>query len=122
MSEINKKKIRAYKSGLWAETYCAWVLRFKGYQILERRYKCASGEIDLIAKGQGRIVFVEVKYRSTLAAAAHAIDTSQKIRIYKAAQSYLTRAALPAHVVARFDAILVAPFGRIKHIPNAWET
>ena len=38
-------------------------LREKGYEILERNFRCAYGEIDLIARQGSGLIFVEVKYR-----------------------------------------------------------
>ena len=115
------KKKQAYQSGVLSEVLCAWVLRAKGYRILERRYRTASGEIDLIARRGDTIVFIEVKFRKTLGAAAFAIAPRQQERINKAAQSYLTRAGLPANVHLRFDAMLVSPWAPIKHVKNAWQ-
>ena len=37
----------------------------QGYEILERNFSCRRGEIDLIAREGGYLVFVEVKYRRT---------------------------------------------------------
>lgn len=121
MSEASPKKRQAYRAGLWAETLAALFLMAKGYRITARRYRCAQGEIDLIATRKSEIVFVEVKRRASLAEAAHAIEPRQRVRIHKAAQSYLTQVGAPANVRARFDAILVAPWCRIEHRPNAWQ-
>ncbi|MFA6005127.1 MAG: YraN family protein [Patescibacteria group bacterium] len=38
----------------------------KGYVIIERNFKVNLGEIDIIAKHRGFLVFVEVKYRTSL--------------------------------------------------------
>lgn len=35
-----------------------------GYRIIERNFNCKQGEIDIIAKYKGEIVFVEVKTRT----------------------------------------------------------
>ena len=37
------------------------------YYIVERNFNCHFGEIDLIARKDGYLIFVEVKYRSNLA-------------------------------------------------------
>ena len=41
-------------------------LKRKGYRILEQNFRCRQGEIDLIARDGGYLVFIEVKYRSSL--------------------------------------------------------
>lgn len=49
------------KFGNSAETIASQYLEKKGYQILERNYRKPWGEIDIIAKKDGIMVFVEVK-------------------------------------------------------------
>ena len=56
-----KQKIKYYKFGLIAEYISIIILFFKGYKILENRYKTKLGEVDIIASKASHIVFVEVK-------------------------------------------------------------
>lgn len=42
----------------------AYLLK-KGYHILENNFRCPLGEIDIIARNNEYIVFIEVKYRKT---------------------------------------------------------
>ena len=42
-------------------------LRKKGYKILERNFEANQGEIDIIAKDDKELVFVEVKTRTDMA-------------------------------------------------------
>lgn len=49
------------KTGYAAEDYAAEALLKKGYKILERNFSNKFGEIDIIAKNTGMLVFVEVK-------------------------------------------------------------
>jgi putative endonuclease len=39
----------------------------QGYRILDRNWRCARGEIDIVATRGGALVFVEVKTRSSCA-------------------------------------------------------
>jgi putative endonuclease len=52
--------------GKYGEDLAAQYLEDRGYEILERNWRCAAGEIDLIAKQKEKIVFVEVKTRTGL--------------------------------------------------------
>ena len=47
------------------EDLAASELRKRGYEILDRNYRCRLGEIDIVARQAGEIVFVEVKTRSS---------------------------------------------------------
>lgn len=62
-----------------------------GYEILERNYRVRAGEIDIIARKAGIIVFVEVKYRKNqkFGYGIEAVDYRKIRRIYKAAEIYL---------------------------------
>lgn len=40
-------------------------LRNKGYDVIERNYRCSIGEIDIICINDNKLVFVEVRSRST---------------------------------------------------------
>ena len=62
---MREKRVRAYRSGLVAETVAALMLRVKGYAIVAQRYKTPVGEIDLVAIKGKRLAFVEVKRRRT---------------------------------------------------------
>ena len=51
--------------GCWGEKMAADFLIRKGYRIIARNHRTPYGEIDLVAKIEDRLVFVEVKTRST---------------------------------------------------------
>ena len=44
------ERIRAYRSGVGAETLVALLLRLKGHRIVARRYATPVWEIDLVAR------------------------------------------------------------------------
>jgi putative endonuclease len=105
------EKRRSYSSGFEAEWLAAALLRLKGYRILEKRFSASGGEIDLIARRGGALVFVEVKARNNLDAAREAISADKRRRVSRAARAYLGRLPrLPKTI--RFDAVFLAP-GRL---------
>lgn len=110
----------AERRGRRAETLAAWLLRGKGYRILDRRFRVGAGEIDLVARRGRTIAFVEVKARASHAAAAEAVSPMQRRRIAAAAHAWLGRHPACAGCDLRFDAVLVAPRRPPRHVPDAW--
>ena len=51
--------------GRWGEEVAAQYLEGKGYQMLERDWRCGHRDIDSIARNAQPVVFVEVKTRRT---------------------------------------------------------
>ncbi len=110
---------RSWKRGKYAESLSAWILRLKGYAILQKRYRSPVGEIDLIATRGNTLVFVEVKARKSMEHAAYAISFSQKERLRKSVQHYLMR--FPTTQQVRFDAMLVGARVLPVHLKNILE-
>ena len=54
--------------GTAGESLAVDYLRREGFTIIERNWRCSSGEIDIVAREGSTTVFVEVKTRSSLAA------------------------------------------------------
>jgi putative endonuclease len=105
--------------GRRAEALGAWLLRLKGFAILARRLRLGPGEIDIVARRGRLVVFVEVKARADIDAAAAALRARQRARIARAARAFMAaRPDLAGHA-ARFDAILVGGF-LPRHLPDAW--
>ena len=103
-----------------AEGAAELYLRAKGFEILERRYKTPVGEIDLIARDNSYLVFVEVKARGSIDEALTCITPKMRVRIYDAAAHYM--AAHPEHAQKpmRVDVVAVTLPFRIKHLENAF--
>jgi putative endonuclease len=112
----------AFGLGLSAESRAAAWLIARGYRILARRFKSPLGEIDIIAVRRRLLIFVEVKARATLDAAAESVTERQRQRIAAAAEIWLAANPQPAFRDIRFDAILVAPGKLPRHIAGAFET
>jgi putative endonuclease len=86
---MRQARVRAYRSGLLAETIAAFLLRLKGHRIVAQRYKTPVGEIDLVALKGKRLAFIEVKRRKTAEDAAWTLPAKQRRRIVRAAQYWL---------------------------------
>ena len=79
-------------SGRLGEQLTAEYLEEKGYEIVERNFKCRFGEIDVIAQNDRYLAFVEVKTRSAdgLSHPFEAITPSKRAKVIKTAQYYLS--------------------------------
>ncbi|MCF8054487.1 MAG: YraN family protein [Deltaproteobacteria bacterium] len=65
---------RRRATGRQGEDLAVSHLRDHGYKIIERNYSCQIGEIDIVAKEAGTIVFVEVR-STTVERFGSAIDS-----------------------------------------------
>jgi putative endonuclease len=110
--ELTKKEL-----GQFGENVAAEYLEKQGYVVEERNYKSRAGEIDLIGKTKDKIVFFEVKTRTSdiCGSAAEAVDERKQKKIRSAAASYMMYRKVTNYDVA-FDVIEV----NISHIENAF--
>ncbi len=111
----------AFRFGLSAESRAAALLIAKGYRILARRFRTPLGEIDIVARRRGVLVFVEVKARDSFDTAAEAIGKRQQSRIIAAAQLWLAGHPEDAVRDMRFDVVLVVPGCVPRHLPAAFD-
>lgn len=112
----NKRRI-----GGQYEKLAADYLLDSGTELLERNYRCRSGEIDLIIRDGRYLVFVEVKYRSSAAMGdpAEAVHAQKQQRIRKVAQYYLYSHRYGADTPCRFDVVCILN-QEIRWIKNAF--
>ena len=94
--------------GVLGEELAFNYLQKKGYKVLVRNYESPLGEIDLIAKEKGTLVFVEVKTRSSdaMGSPAEGVTHFKRRQIVKTAQHYVKRYGIH-HVSCRFDVVSV---------------
>ena len=93
-----------------------------GYEILQYNFRCKIGEIDIVAKHDGYLVFVEVKYRTTEGTGnpLEAVTAAKQRTISKTASYYCLTHGFGEFTPCRFD--VVAVLGkRIKVLQNAFE-
>ncbi len=94
-----------------------------GYKIVNRNFRYARGEIDIIACDQQFIVFVEVKLRRSLkyGTPQSAVDQRKQEKIRRTAQYYLL--SNDSKKKLRFDVISIQirdGKGKLKHFKNAF--
>jgi putative endonuclease len=111
----------AFALGLSAESRAAAYLIAKGYRIVRRRFRTPVGEIDIVARRRGTLVFVEVKARERIDDAAEAVIARQQRRIIAAAEFWLAHNPDDANGDIRFDVVLVAPRSIPRHIEAAFD-
>lgn len=106
--------LRSYHAGLAAEAQVAQLYERRGHQIAARRWRGASGEIDLIVRDGAQVIFIEVKQSRTHDLAAQHLSARQISRIYAAASEFVEGEPLGQLTDVRLDAALVDGAGRIE--------
>lgn len=108
-------------AGASGESAACEALTRAGLTIIERNYRRATGEIDIIAKEKRTIAFIEVKTRSSLrfGRPAEAVDKAKQLHILRTAMIYLAEKGLEDAPV-RFDVVEVLPTG-VRHIRAAFD-
>ena len=93
--------------GAHYEGQAALMLRGGGLEILEKNYRCKGGEIDLVCREGGTLVFVEVRYRgaSGFGSAACSVTPAKQRRVIHAAQHYLQRRGISQRTPCRIDVV-----------------
>jgi putative endonuclease len=100
-------------------------LERRGYAIVARRFRVRSGELDIVARDGGVLVFVEVKTRAgrRFGSAAEAVTAAKQRRIALLAHEYLLRHRM-SDCPCRFDVVSVhvdAGTPAVEIIRNAFD-
>jgi putative endonuclease len=92
--------------GATGEDMAAAFLKKQGYKVLERNYRTPLGEIDLIGRHRGALVFIEVKTRrsSRFGSPQEAVHPAKQERLRHLAEYYLQQRGL-GDVAVRFDVV-----------------
>ncbi|WP_199617929.1 YraN family protein [Paenibacillus alkalitolerans] len=103
-------------------------LALYGYEILDVNWRCKAGELDIVAKKDGTLIFVEVRARTAssmhaFGAPQESVDYRKRMKLRRLAEIYLLQTGRSG-VPVRFDVIAVtlASIGGasdIRHIQNA---
>ncbi len=126
---VDKSPDNAQKVGETGEQAACRYLERRGYRIVERNFRCRSGEIDIIATEDTEpfcptLVFIEVKTRRNLAygVPSLAVTPEKRRHLLKAAALYRLIYGLEG-VPCRYDVIEILSLdGRpyVRHIRNAF--
>ena len=114
-------------TGKTGEDIATALLISKGFEILANNYKKFCGEIDIIAKKENLVAFVEVKYRKDLSMGypREAVDLKKQNRVRDAAAFFISEKSLEIPTFSeydfRFDVIeIIGSIMEISHIENAF--
>lgn len=106
-------------TGRHAENIVCKDYKRRGHVIEAKRWRGQRGEIDIIAKTDSKIIFIEVKRARNFAHAAERLVKAQQRRIYNTGAEYMaTQPEIYQHNV-RFDVALVNSRNEIQLIENA---
>lgn len=116
MKKQNDREI----GGHFEERACEYLME-KGLQIVERNFQVRQGEIDIVARDKGTLVFVEVKYRRNSHAGLpqEAVTYKKQKQISRVALFYLSFHKLPLSTPCRFDVVAICK-DEVCWIPNAF--
>lgn len=113
--------------GQLGEQTAADYLQQLGYRIIERNWRCRTGEIDLIVEHQEQLIFIEVRTRSSAASFGAALESVNVRKQKQVRQTALVFIHMKHwhHMQMRFDAITVQldqnqVFSVTNHIRNAF--
>lgn len=121
----NPKDMRNITAGKTGEKIAADFLVESGYRITEVNYRCPIGEIDIVARDQNELVFVEVKTRKSVALGypEQAVNVKKQKKMSQLALWYLEEKKLK-DINARFDVVAVLMLSSgpdVRLVKNAFD-
>ncbi|MCR5733087.1 MAG: YraN family protein [Lachnospiraceae bacterium] len=115
-------KTNKRRTGSRYEDKACEFLQKQGLKIIERNFRCKKGEIDIIARDEKTVVFLEVKYRKnkSMGFPCEAVDQKKQATISAVADFYRIRYKLSDETAYRFDVISIMG-DEIKWYKNAFD-
>lgn len=110
--------------GDWGEHRACIYLKKNNYCLLKRNFRTRQGEIDIIARQNDIIAFIEVKTRKSkkYGFPVEAVNKKKQKKIQSLARCFLQRKDYSCYRV-RFDIICIIISGnkaRLRHMKNAF--
>ena len=111
--------------GRWGEDLAVRHLQAQGLEVLDRNWRCRDGELDVVARDGGALVFVEVKARSGLGYGepAEAVSPAKARRIRVLAAQWLAEQRPAGRWDLRFDVVSVLrtrDLPQVQHLRGAF--
>ncbi|MEO7908920.1 MAG: YraN family protein [Roseiflexaceae bacterium] len=114
--------------GDFGEQAAAAHLIKRGYTLLARKWRCPTGEIDLLMRDGSTLVFVEVRTRRAdfLGMAEESVGRTKRAKLIALAYTYLEAANAPDDLVWRIDVVALnidraGRVAKLQHIRDAVE-
>jgi putative endonuclease len=125
-NQVDRKDQRKL-TGRQGEHLAEQYLIEQGYLIVERNWRCRSGELDIIARKDSLLIIIEVRSRKSLFQFGHPVESVERrkqVQVRRTAEVYVTMTSQSTSQI-RFDVItiLLAKDGssqEINHITNAF--
>ncbi|MBA7543314.1 hypothetical protein ES705_35644 [subsurface metagenome] len=111
------------RKGREGEVAAVKYLEKKGYKVVERNFRCRRGEIDIIARKDEELVFVEVKNWDalTIDSVEHSLNSLKKQRLIETAHYFIHCHPELKESRIRFDLIFIhGELSKIDHFENAF--
>ncbi|MGH2697970.1 MAG: YraN family protein [Actinomycetota bacterium] len=110
--------------GSTGESLAADLYRRLGFRIVDRNWRCRSGELDLVVASDDLLVFCEVKTRRSdfFGSPAEAVGYYKQARLRRLAAAWMNERR-PGDVNVRFDVVSVVVGEReplVTHLPDAF--
>lgn len=111
--------LTGYLAGAAAEDCVARHYEAAGMRIAHQRWRGAGGEIDLVVRNGGEVIFVEVKKSRDFDRAADRLGARQIRRLLAAGEEFVGGEPAGALTEMRFDVALVNGQGQVRIVENA---
>lgn len=124
-----RTKDKRKEKGAVAEEHAASYLLDQGYEVIDRNWRCRSGELDIVARKDDFLIFIEVRSRSgssRYGTPAESVNVHKINQVRKTAEVYLLyKQADLITTMIRFDVIAVLlhadmTVANLEHITEAF--
>lgn len=118
----NRDKPPHLAKGSATEEQACQFLISQGLKLVDRNFRCKSGELDLVMLDGKTLVIVEVRYRKNnrYGGAEASVTRQKQAKIIAATHYYLTQHKTGASI--RFDVIAITGDNPVNWIKNAFQT